>query len=285
MLPKFEHFIRERLYLHNVTSATISWYTEAFKWLPSESPSLDELKGMVVRMREKGLKATGANSVIRAVNSYLHWCQAPNIKCSPVCTHLRLSQLKEPQLVLPTYTPAQITRFLNFKPRTFYDRRTHLLVLFFLDTGCRKSEATGLRIRDIDLDNLLVTLDGKGRKQRIVPISFEMRKALFRYITMYNRKPDSLLFGSKQETRVEKRNVLRSVKLLCKRLGFDPPARTVHAFRHTFAVNYLRRGGSVFHLQKVLGHSTLEMTRRYANLVTADLQAIHERVSLLSCSG
>jgi integrase/recombinase XerD len=49
-----------------------------------------------------------------------------------------------------------------------------------------------------------------------------------------------------------------------------------------FAVNYLRRGGSVFHLQKVLGHSTLEMTRRYANLVTADLQAAHERVSLLS---
>jgi len=47
-------------------------------------------------------------------------------------------------------------------------------------------------------------------------------------------------------------------------------------------VNYLRRGGSVFHLQKVLGHSTLEMTRRYANLVTADLQAVHEPASRLS---
>ena len=76
--------------------------------------------------------------------------------------------------------------------------------------------------------------------------------------------------------------MLRDVKLLCRRLGFAPPARTLHAFRHTFAVNYLRRGGSVFHLQKVLGHSTLEMTRRYANLVTADLQAVHERVSLLT---
>jgi integrase/recombinase XerD len=45
-----------------------------------------------------------------------------------------------------------------------------------------------------------------------------------------------------------------------------------------------RNGGSVFHLQKVLGHSTLEMTRRNANLVTADLQAVHEQVSLLSQS-
>ncbi len=49
-----------------------------------------------------------------------------------------------------------------------------------------------------------------------------------------------------------------------------------------FAVSYLRRGGSAFHLQKVLGHSTLEMARRYANLVTTDLQAVHKRVSLLS---
>ncbi len=72
------------------------------------------------------------------------------------------------------------------------------------------------------------------------------------------------------------------MKRLCKRLGIAAPARTVHAFRHTVAVNYLRRGGSVFHLQKVLGHSSLEMTRRYANLVTEDLQAVHERVSLLS---
>jgi len=47
-------------------------------------------------------------------------------------------------------------------------------------------------------------------------------------------------------------------------------------------VNYVRRGGSVFHLQKVLGHRMLEMTRRHANLVTADLQAVHERVSRLS---
>jgi len=52
--------------------------------------------------------------------------------------------------------------------------------------------------------------------------------------------------------------------------------------RHTFAVNYLRKGGSVFHLQKVLGHSSLEMTRRYVNLITDDLRQVHQRVSLLA---
>ena len=74
----------------------------------------------------------------------------------------------------------------------------------------------------------------------------------------------------------------RDVKRLCTRLGFTAPARTLHSFRHTFALNYLRRGGSVFHLQKVLGHASLEMTRRYTNLMTEDLQAVHQRLSLLS---
>jgi integrase/recombinase XerD len=103
---------------------------------------------------------------------------------------------------------------------------------------------------------------------------------MFRY--MDKPAPDALLFATRRGTRGSRHSALRSVKLLCGRLGFEPPARTLHATRHTFAVTYLRRGGSVFHLQKVLGHRSLEMTRRYANLMTADLQAVHERVSLLS---
>jgi integrase/recombinase XerD len=158
----------------------------------------------------------------------------------------------------------------------------HLLTLLLLDTGCRITEALTLRVRDVDMENLLITLNGKGQKQRVVPFSFGLRKALHRFMADFNRMPDSLLFATRQDTRVNRMTALRGVKLFCEQLGFHPPARTLHAFRHTFAVNYLRRGGSVFHLQKVLGHSTLEMTRRYANLVTADLQAVHEQVSLLS---
>jgi integrase/recombinase XerD len=232
-------------------------------------------------MREKGLKETGVNTVLRCVNAYLHWSSGSERKCGAGCTHPRVQQLREPHLVLPTFTDVQVKRLVAWKPKGKYQRRLHLVTLLLLDTGCRISEALTLRVSDVNFEDLLVTLDGKGRKQRVVPFSFELRKTLFRYIGEY-RKPDSLLFASRTETTLGRRNVLRDVKVLCRNLGFTPPGRTLHAFRHTFAVNYLRRGGSVFHLQKVLGHSTLEMTRRYANLVTADLQAVHERVSLLS---
>lgn len=283
MEPRFEQFIRERQFLTNVTPATIAWYRNSLKWLPSESPSQADLRAVVVRMREKGLRASGCNSAIQAINCYAHWTNAgPDSKCGSGCQHPKVPLLKVPQLVLPTFTAQQIRQLVTWKPKGKYQRRLHLLILFLLDTGCRISEALGLRVREIDFENMLVTLDGKGRKQRVVPFSFELRKAMFRYITEFKRKLDSLMFANRSETKVGRRNALRDVKLLCKRMGFTAPARTLHAFRHTFAVNYLRRGGSVFHLQKVLGHSTLEMTRRYANLMVEDLQAVHERVSLLT---
>jgi integrase/recombinase XerD len=88
----FSQFIRERQYLANVSASTLLWYTHAFKWLATESPSQEDLKETVLRMREKGLKATGCNSAIRAINAYLRWSGSA----------LKIPQLKEPEFILPT---------------------------------------------------------------------------------------------------------------------------------------------------------------------------------------
>jgi integrase/recombinase XerD len=283
-MDRFALFIRERRYLHNVSDATVSWYTHALNWLPSSAPSQVELKEVVLRMREKGLKETGCNAAIRAINSYLHWNSGVERKCGAGCSHPRIQPLKEPQTVLPTFTEAQVKQLVGWKPRpkNYYERRLHLLVLLLFDLGCRISEGLSLRISDINFDDLLITLSGKGRKQRIVPFSVVLRKALHRFIADFELKADSFLFATRDGVRMGRMVALREVKALCERLGFEAPCRTLHSFRHLFAINYLRRGGSLFHLQKTLGHSSLEMTRRYANLVTTDLQAVHERVSLLS---
>ena len=70
---------------------------------------------------------------------------------------------------------------LAVKPKRFDQWRLHALVCLLLDAGLRIEEALALRTRDVDFDNLLVTVFGKGRKERRVPFSFELRKVLFRY--------------------------------------------------------------------------------------------------------
>lgn len=261
----FAQFIKERKYLTNVTPATIEWYQQSFAWLSTDSPTDVDLKDFVIRMRERGLKATACNNRIRAVNAYLKWAGSS----------LRVAKLKEPQIVLPTFSQTQVTMLIKHKPKGFYQQRLFLVILTLLDTGCRISEVLGLRVQDVDLDNLLLTVMGKGQKQRKVPFSFELRKHLCKSLTQ------GLVFGTRDGHLLDRHVVARDVKLLCRKLGFEPPERTLHAFRHTFALHYLRRGGSVFHLQKVLGHSTLEMTRRYVSLTTEDLSAVHQQLTLL----
>lgn len=271
MSDRRDEFIKERRYLLNVSEHTVSWYKHAlYKWLPGDSPSEPELKSMVIRMREAGLKATGCNAAIRAINCYLKWSGSG----------LNVSKLKEPETVMPTFTDAQVSLLLKYRATSFYGKRLHLLVLLLLDCGCRISEALSIRVEDINTDDLLLTLHGKGRKDRIVPISLEFRKAIFRYTREYD--PKGWLLATKGGDRLGRCLMLRNVKELCRELGFVPPPRTLHCFRHTFGANYIRRGGSVFHLQRALGHSSLEMSRRYSNLNVADLQANHESISLLS---
>lgn len=271
MDPRFTQFIQEKKYLVNVSPATVEWYRQSLAWLPSPSPDEAALKDFVMRMRGRGLKATSCNCRIRAVNSYLRWAGSP----------LKVPRLKEEQRVPETFSPADVQKMVKWRPKGFGPTRLQCLVLTLADTGARIGEVIGLCWPDVDLDNLLLRLHGKGAKDRLVPFSFELRRHLWRWKSQQGGRGD-LVFPSNNGQRLGRRNILRDVKLLCRDLGVVIPARTLHAFRHSFATNYLRRGGSVFHLQKMLGHSSLEMTRRYANLVTADLSAVHEKLSLLS---
>jgi integrase/recombinase XerD len=69
MDPRFELFIQEKKYLRNVPPATVEWYRASLKWLPTPSPDAPTLKAVVMRMREKGLRATSCNCHIRAINT------------------------------------------------------------------------------------------------------------------------------------------------------------------------------------------------------------------------
>ncbi len=87
--------------------------------------------------------------------------------------------MKEPQVILPTYSAPQLQLLLGWKPKKVTGHRLSTLIVLLADTGSRIDEALSLSRKDIDFDNLLFLLHGKGRKDRLVPMSLELRKRLF----------------------------------------------------------------------------------------------------------
>jgi integrase/recombinase XerD len=259
----FEKFVQERRYLHNVSPKTERIYRAAWRKWQKHGP---DPVGFVSGMREGGMNATGCNMYIRSMNAFFNWGGNPPIR-----------KLREEEKVPPTFGPSDVQKLLRYKPSPS-ERRINNLVLLLLDTGVRINEALSLQRADVDFDNLLFLVRGKGKKERMVPFSLELRKHLWKHLASH---PHGFVFATREGKKLMYRNVLRAVKELCINAGINPPRRLLHSFRHTFALAYIRNGGSVFHLQRALGHSTLDMSRRYANLTTDDLIQMQQKVSLL----
>jgi integrase/recombinase XerD len=270
-----EDFIRDRQYLKGVSPATVAWYRDSFRAFQGALDSKVLIVQRIEELMRRGVKPVSINTYLRAVNAYLRWRHTEH-----EAELLRIPRLKEEQKVLATLSSEQVQRIIHFKPKGRNLSRAHLLAQLLLDTGLRFAEALNLRWEEIDLDNLLVKVVGKGGKHRVVPISFEGRKVLFKW--KQQSKFDHV-FATRNGTLPRQRNVGRDFALLGQRAGIQGVRFSPHTFRHTFAVSYLRAGGNVLYLQRILGHSTLEMTNRYTrSLGTEDLQAVHDRLSLLS---
>jgi len=154
--------------------------------------------------------------------------------------------------------------------------KTTLMVL--LDTGIRASEFCNMQIRDVDLSNKSIKVFGKGRKERIIPVSPRTAQVLWTYLSSQrDQTVNSSVFITEEGFPMSRNNLLNGIKRLGERAGVH--GANVHRFRHTFAITFLRNGGDVYTLQRILGHSTLDMVKRYLSIAQVDIQAAHRLAS------
>jgi len=159
--------------------------------------------------------------------------------------------------------------------------RNRAIIYILLDTGVRVSELINLHIHEVDLRNRRILVMGKGSKERTIPFSPRTGQVIWKYLT--TKKEESwgnLLFVTNEGRQLTRSRVLRILRTIGRRAGVMKV--TVHRFRHTFAVNYLRNGGDAYSLQMMLGHSTMEMVKTYLALAQADLDANHIQASPVS---
>lgn len=184
------------------------------------------------------------------------------------------------------YTKAEIMALLNATEHTnSYRTRTgqrvagsrptaqrdRTILVVLVDTGIRAGELCALQLRDYEPETgRLLIRHGKGNKQRAVFLGQAAQKQLWRYITSRGamRSTDPL-FATRIGTPLDRTELLNMIVATAKRAGVANA--NVHRFRHTFAITFLRNGGNVLELQKLLGHERMETVRLYADLAQLDL--------------
>jgi site-specific recombinase XerD len=194
----------------------------------------------------------------------------------------RLKTPKVPETVVDILTAEEIRRVLESEvPSTLHGSRNHAMLVLALDTGMRLSEITTLERRNLDLDRGILKAFGKGSRERVVPFGYMTTKILCRYVLHFRPSPGLPQFDyvflqqngwplTKSAMEMVSRRIVRKTGI--ERIHW-------HLLRHTFAVNYLVNGGDAFTLQRILGHTTLEMVRKYMHLADVNVRLQHRRYS------
>ncbi len=252
---------------------TTSWYEQKVNTFIRESgiTSLEELtvvefKQYLAELQGRGLAPNTVHGYFETLKAFANWAAREDY----LVDHglLRARAPKVPQQEMETYTEAQIEVLLQAAPNGW----PQTAILMLLGTGMRVGELCALRLEDFEDDGdaaFLKVQKGKGGKFRRVPVSRRLRRELIRYLNRV--RPDTnaaelLVRPDGRPLRVP--TVIELFQRLKGRVGFRVHA---HKFRHTFATEYLRQGGEIERLRRILGHTTYIMVMRYVHLDKGDL--------------
>ncbi|MFC2052417.1 tyrosine-type recombinase/integrase, partial [Chloroflexota bacterium] len=141
----------------------------------------------------------------------------------------------------------------SFVGKSLADYRNKTILMMFLDTGLRLSELANLRMTDINMEQGIIRVTGKGNKERLVRIGLKTQKALWGCIARRGSNSDYIWIG-RENNPFTATGIAQMIRNLGKRVGIT---LSPHKLRHSFAICFLRNGANPFELQMSLGHSTL----------------------------
>lgn len=274
-----EDFLKHGVYLRNWSTRTVRTYRQGLNALQmalgDESAggqgtpiTKAHLDSFVISLRERGVSPGGCNMYIRTVNSFLSWLKDEGHITEP----LRIKLLPCAKTAPAPFADQDIRLIMGFRPKKFTEFRLWTLIQTLIDTGVRIDEALTLKTENVRLDDCVFEVVGKGSKKRIVPFSQELRKALFRFTQLKAKRaiPSRLLFCTRDGLQLSYRNTHRDILTLCTSLGITGPRISPHTFRHYFAVSYIRNGGDIYRLSRILGHESVSTSQIYLRSMGID---------------
>ena len=238
-----------------------------------------DLDAMIISMRDASLSPNSINSYTRTLKSFFSWCNEQGI------TRLNIPLYKAEETVKETYSDAELAALLkkpDIRKATFAEYRDWVIINFLLNCGSRAATVRTIQIRDVDLDGGMVFYrHTKNRKAQVIPLCSAMVAILREYLRHRGGEAADYLFCTETGSQLTENGLRQSIARYNTRRGVQKTS--IHLFRHTFARKYLIDcGGDAFTLQKLLGHSTLAMTKHYCAIFDADLTKNYDNFSPLA---
>jgi integrase/recombinase XerC len=246
--------------------------------LDPNSLSSDAVRAYLQWLDQKGNKPSSLARKLAAVRSFYRYLSRRGMVNSNPVDGMRTP--KQPKLLPRVLTKDDADALMTFPSgQTVWSLRDRALLETLYSTGARVGELVALDIGDVSELEGLVRLQGKGRKERIVPIGEVALDAIRRYRVSLplpsSAVPPRALFCNQRGGRLTSRSVARVVTRYSSRLAGG--AVSPHTLRHSFATHLLDEGADLRSIQEMLGHASLSTTQRYTHVATDQLLAVYDR--------
>lgn len=273
----------------NLAVRTIEWYerhTLGFmQWCTAHDIALARdlraahLDDFLVSMHEAGAAPHTVRGAAQTVKSFSRMGFRKGYIPEEITRDFTLP--KVPQVIIETFNDEQLRALLAAPDqRRWVGLRDRAMLTLMLDTLARVSEITGLNAENVDLEGRTLRVMGKGRKERDLPFGQVAAQAMHRYArSVDDQRPEDPFFISYRGRRLKREDVASTMREYGRKAKIEGVRCSPHTLRHTGAKRFILNGGDVFTLQKLLGHTTLVMVRRYVELAAVDVRRQHERFS------
>lgn len=233
------------------------------------------------KIKENGtIEKITVQSYLRQLRVFIRYLYDEEYIKTNLCDKFKLP--KAPKKTIDILNEEEKQKLLNsFTETSELQLRNKTIIALMLDSGLRRNEVISLEYDNLHFSYNYVKVTGKGDKERLVPLGITTKKLLLKYIN-YRSLPEyetKILFIDRNKRPMSD----NSIKMLFARLRTKTKIKRLHPhiLRHTFATDYLINGGDIFSLQSILGHTSLEMVRKYSHLASSHIIANHKRLSPL----
>lgn len=274
-----DEFIVELKYVKNYSQNTIESYQRDLVKFQEflKKKDLDKVTGEDVRKYIKNLSTLKDRSLARKLSSlrmyYDFLLKNEYIKVSP------MDGIDGPKIAkhLPdVLTVEEVDRLLDLEPKDNFTFRNRCILELLYSTGLRISELVGLKLENIQLDESLVKVMGKGGKERIVPLNDITTDYLSKYIkdirpNMLKKTQTDYVFLNNHGKVLTRQAVFKMIKKRGEEAGLKKEI-SPHTLRHSFATHLLQNGADIRFIQELLGHSDLGTTEIYTHVINETLK-------------